>query len=169
MAGPRVGEEAEWARKREAQLAQLRFAYDASLTGAVPKLGYEYQEGVFLKLERIEDRWWCGFEPFTFVDVPREVLPMQAPEDRVELERPAIGRGGDPAGDWRRERWARKFNKQWAGIISAWAALLTSTDGGRVRAFGLEDGSGVDAVFSISQVTGWSRPSHHHDYFERAK
>ena len=93
---------------------------------------------------------------------------MLAPEDRYELERPVIGRGGDPAGDWRRERWARKFNKQWAGIINAWAALLTSTDGGRVRAFGLEDGSGIDAVFSISQVTGWSRPSHHHDYFERA-
>lgn len=169
VAGPREGEDAEWARKREAQLAQLRFAYDTSLTGAVPKLGYPYQEGVFLKLERIEDRWWCGFEPFTFVDVPREVPSMQAPEDRDELERPAIGRGGDPAGDWRRERWARKFNKQWGGIINAWAALLTATDGGRVRTFGLEDGSGVDAVFSISQVTGWSRPSHHHDYFERAK
>lgn len=169
VAGPREGEDAEWTRKREAQLAQLRSAYEANLTGSVQNLGYPYQEGVFLKLERIEDRWWCGFDPFTFVDVPREALPVQASEDRDELVRPALGRGGDPAGDWRRERWARKFNKQWAGIINAWAALLTSTAGNKVRAFGLEDEEGVDAAFSISPVTGWSRPAHHHNYFERTR
>lgn len=169
VAGPREGEDAEWARRREAQLAQLRSAYEANLTGTVQELGYPYQEGVFLKLERIEDRWWCGFDPFTFVDVPREVLPFQPPEDRDELGQPAVGRGGDPAGDWRRERWARKFNKQWAGIIGAWAALLTTAGVNKVQAFGLEDGEGVDAAFSISPVTGWSRPAHHHNYFERIK
>lgn len=169
VAGPHEGEDAEWARKREAQLAQLRSAYEANLTGSVPKLGYPYREGVLLKLEQIEDRWWCGFEPFTFVDVPREVLPVEAPEDRDELWRPGSSRGGDPAGDWRRERWARKFNKQWAGIIDAWAALLASATGNKVQAFALEDGEGIDAAFSISPVTGWSRPSHHHNYFDRTK
>lgn len=169
VAGPREGEDAEWARKREAQLAQLRSAYEGNLTGSVTNLGYPYQEGVFLKLEQIEDRWWCGFEPFTFVDVPREVLPAEAPEDRDEVWRPGRSRGGDPAGDWRRERWARKFNKQWAGIINAWAALLASATGNKVRAIGLEAEEGVDAAFSISPVTGWSRPSHHHNYFERTK
>lgn len=169
VAGPREGEDAEWARKREAQLAQLRSAYEANLTGSVQKLGYPYQEGVFLKLERIEDRWWCGFEPFTFVDVPREMLPGQTSEDRDELGQPTSVRGGDPAGDWRRERWARKFNKQWAGIIGAWAALLTSADENKVQAFGIADGEGIDAAFSISPVTGWSRPAHHHNYFERTK
>lgn len=169
VAGPREGEDAEWARRREAQLAKLRLAYEANLTGSVQELGYPYQEGVFLKLERIEDRWWCGFDPFTFVDVPREVLPVQMPEDRDEQGQPAVGRGGDPAGDWRRERWARKFNKQWAGIISAWAELLTSAGGNKVQAFGLEDGEGVDAAFFISPMTGWSRPAHHHNYFERIK
>lgn len=169
VAGSREGEDAEWARRREAQLAQLRFAYEANLTGAVPKLGYPYQEGVFLKLERIEDRWWCGFEPFTFVDVPREIQPSQSLEERDDLRWPVIGRGGDPAGDWRRERWARKFNRQWASIIDAWAKLLTSAADGKVRAFGFEDGEDVDAVFSISSVTGWSRPAHHHNYFERTK
>ncbi|HMZ84080.1 MAG TPA: SIR2 family protein [Rhodocyclaceae bacterium] len=169
VAGPREGEHAEWARKREAQLAQLRSAYEANLTGLVPKLGYPYQEGVFLKLEQVDDRWWCGFEPFTFVDVPREVFPAKAPEDIDVLGRPVFSRGGDPAGDWRRERWARKFNKQWAGIINAWAALLTSAAGNQVRAFSLEDGEGIDAAFCISPVTGWSRPSHHHNYFDRTK
>jgi hypothetical protein len=169
VAGPREGEDVEWARKRAAQLAQLQLAYEANLSGAVPKLGYPYQEGVFLKLEHIEDRWWCGFEPFTFVDVPREVLPAQASEDSDVLGQPAIGHGGDPAGDWRRERWARKFNKQWAGIVDAWAAMLTSSAGNKVQAFGLDDGEGIDAAFSISSVTGWSRPAHHHNYFERTK
>lgn len=169
VAGPREGEDVERARTREAQLAQLRLAYEANLTGSVQKLGYPYQEGVFLKLERIEDRWWCGFEPFTFVDVPREVLPAQAPENSDEIRRSTLGRGCDPAGDWRRERWARKFNEQWAGIIDAWAALLSSTAKDKVQAFGLEEGEGVDASFSISPVTGWSRPAHHHNYFERTK
>lgn len=169
VAGPREGEGAEWARKREAQLAQLRSAYEANLTGLVPKLGYPYQEGVFLKLEHIENRWWCGFEPFTFVDVPREQRTAKAVEDRDELGCPTFSRGGDPAGDWRRERWAKKFNKHWAGIVNAWAVLLTSAPDNKVRAFGIEDGEGVDAAFSISPVTGWSRPSHHHNYFERTK
>lgn len=168
VAGPRDGEDPEWARKREAQLAQLRSAYGANLTGSVPKLGYPYREGASLKLEQIEDRWWCGFEPFTFVDVPREA-PPQAQKDSDELWRPAIVRAGDPAGDWRRERWARNFNKQCGGIISAWATLLTSGGGNKVQAFGLEDGDGVDATFSLSPVTGWSRPAHHHNYFDRSK
>lgn len=38
-----------------------------------------------------------------------------------------------------------------------------------MRAFGLDDGSGIDAVFNLSPVTGWSRPGHHHPYFDRSK
>ena len=78
-------------------------------------------------------------------------------------------RGGDPAGDWRRERWAPKYNKQWAAIIDAWATLLTSTRDGTVRAFGIEEGAGIEAVFTVSRFTGWSRPGHHHTYFDRTK
>ncbi|MEH6999326.1 MAG: SIR2 family protein [Limnobacter sp.] len=169
VAGPREGEGAEWTCEREAQLTQLRSAYETNLTGLVPKLGYPYQEGVFLKLEHIENRWWCGFEPFTFVDVPREPRTVKSVEDRDELGFLTFSRGGDPAGDWRRERWAKKFNKHWAGIVNAWAMLLTSAPDNKVRAFGIEDGEGVDAAFSISPVTGWSRPSHHHNYFERTR
>lgn len=169
IARPHQGEDAEWARRRELQLTQLGSAYGTSLTGFVPKLRYPYQEGVFLRLERIEDRWWCGFEPFTFVDIPRETLPAPMPEDKEEPVWATIRRGGDPTSDWRRERWAVKYNKQWAGIISAWTALLTSTEDSPVCAFDLEDGDGIDAVFSVSPITGWSRPSHHHNYFERTR
>jgi hypothetical protein len=80
-----------------------------------------------------------------------------------------LDRGGDPAGDWRRERWALRYNKNWAAIIDAWAQLLTSASDNNKRAFGLEDGMGVDAVFEVAPVTGWSRPGHHHVYFDRTK
>jgi hypothetical protein len=90
VAGLREGEDAEWTRKRDAHLSKLRSAYEANLTGTVPKLGFPYQEGVFLKLEQFEGRWWCGFEPFTFVDVPRDALPPRAPNDSGEFERPAF-------------------------------------------------------------------------------
>lgn len=173
VASPREGEDEEWARKRARDLARLRAAYEANLTGRVTKLDFPFHEGVFLKLEKIEDRWWCGFEPYTFVDVPREQVdqtpPMEAASVQEALEVQYGRRGGDPAGDWRREHWATKYNKHWANIIDAWAAMLTTTKDGTVRAFAIDQQAGVDASFSISTQTGWSRPGHHHPYFERTK
>ena len=175
VAAPREGEDQEWAMKRAQDLTQLRMAYESSLTGSVPKLDFPFNEGVFLKLEQIEERWWCGFEPYTFVDIPRPERPEQVTHlESGSSEQDALGvplerRGGDPAGDWRRERWAPKYNKQWAAIIEAWAALLAFTRDGTVRAFGLEGGVGIDAVFAVSRFTGWSRPGHHHAYFDRSK
>lgn len=173
VAGPREGEDQEWARKRAQDLARLRAAYEANLTGQVPKLLFSFYEGVFLKLEQVEDRWWCGFEPYTFVDVPQEQLDQTSLVEAASVQE-ALGvqygrRRGDPAGDWRRERWATKYNKHWANIIDAWAAMLTTTNDGTVRAFGIDQQAGVDASFSISTQTGWSRPGHHHPYFERTK
>lgn len=173
VAGPREGEEQEWARNRALDLARLRAAYEANLTGRVPKLDFPFHEGVFLKLEQIEDRWWCGFEPYTFVDEPRKQLHQTHPTEAASVQE-ALGvqygrRGGDLAGDWRREHWATKYNKHWANIIDAWAAMLTTTKDGTVRAFGIHQQAGVDASFSISTQTGWSRPGHHHPYFERTK
>lgn len=171
---PRAGEDRERAEKRIEDLAPLRTAYASALTGQIDKLLFPFQEGVFLKLEQIEERWWCGFEPYTFVDIPRETQPEQSLASSSNAEPDALGvpqerRAGDPAGDWRRERWAMRRNKEWAAIIDAWATMLTSTRDGAVRAFGLDDGAGIDAVFTVSRFTGWSRPGHHHDYFDRTK
>jgi hypothetical protein len=166
IAPPREGDDPERVRRHTKVLSNLRNAYRSDLTGTVPGLGFQFQEGVFLKLDLVDGRWWCGFEPYTFVHVPRreegnsehaDADPMGARTDR----------GGDPAGDWRRERWAQRYNKNWASIIAAWAQLLTNAGGGSKRAFGLEDGAGIDAVFQVSRVTGWSRPGHHHVYFDR--
>jgi hypothetical protein len=175
VAAPREDDGQEKARKRAQDLAQLRTAYESGLTGSVPKLDFPFHEGVFLKLEQIEERWWCGFEPYTFVDIPRPAQPERAMQfEPPSAEQDALGvplgrQGGDPAGDWRRERWAPKYNKQWAAIIDAWATLLTSNRDRTVRAFGVEEGAGVDAVFTVSPFTGWSRPGHHHTYFDRTK
>lgn len=174
VAAPRDGEDPERVRRNGQVLARLRDAYGSALSGTVPGPGFPFQEGVFLKLDQVDGRWWCGFEPYTFVDIPRLDFSQEGNMDEADAAvldpmgvRP--DRGGDPVGDWRRECWAQRYNKKWAGIIDAWAQLLTTTGDGTTRAFGLEDGSGIDAVFDISPVTGWSRPGHHHAYFDRSK
>jgi hypothetical protein len=175
VATPRDGDDPERTRRQQHTLSRLRDAYGTSLVGAVPKLGFPFQEGVHLKLEQFDGRWWCGFEPYTFVQLPRQDTPQtESAEDLVADQAPAemgmqAEHRGDPAGDWRRERWAPRYNRNWASIIGAWAQLLTETGGTTRGAFGLDEGTGIDAVFKVSPITGYSRPSHHHAYFDRSK
>lgn len=170
--GPRAGEEPGKAQWRTRLLSGLRTAYDTPLTGTVPTLGFPFHEGIFLKLEHVSGQWWCGFEPHTFVDIPRESETF-ANDDSANTasppEKPFERRGGDPAGDWRRERWARRYNGNWARIIDAWAHLLTDSADEKVRAFSLDGDAGIDAEFVVSPITAWSRPGNHHDYFERSR
>jgi hypothetical protein len=175
VATPRDGDDPDRTRRQQQTLSRLRDAYGTSLFGTVPKLGFPFQEGVHLKLEQVDGKWWCGFEPYTFVHLPRQDSSQtDSAEGLVAEEAPAemgmrAERRGDPAGDWRRERWAPRYNRNWASIIGAWAQLLTETGGTTRSAFGLEEGTGIDAVFKVSPVTGFSRPSHHHTYFDRSK
>ena len=171
IATPRDGDNPDRIRRDEQILSKLRDAYGSALTGKVPKLGFPFQECITIKLEQVDNRWWCGFEPYTFVQIPRPDAPdASTPDEPADAD--PIGaraeRGGDPAGDWRRERWAQRYNKNWAAIIDAWSQLLT---GGRepARAVGLDDGAGIDAVFELSRYTGWSRAGHHHAYFDRSR
>lgn len=175
VAAPRDGDNPERARWQKETLSRLRGAYDSSLTGAVPKLGFPFQEGIHLKLDQVDGRWWCGFEPYTFVQLPRREIPAESSGNNPlgDHQQDPMGvhpaRGGDPAGDWRRERWAQRYNRNWASIIGAWAQLLAETGGATRRAFGLEDGAGLDAIFKLAPVSGYSRPGHHHVYFDRTK
>lgn len=174
VATPRDGEDPERTRQNRQVLTRLQDAYGSALTGTVPALKLPFQEGVFLKLDHIEGRWWCGFEPYTFVHIPRVTDPKIGNfTESGTVHSNAMGtnleRGGDPAGDWRRERWAQRYNRNWAGIIDAWAQLLTGTGGRTSDTFGLDDSSGIDAAFEISPITGWSRPGHHTNYFDRSK
>lgn len=154
--------DAEQARAQ--QLGPLKQAYSSALFGEVPGHDFPFCEGIELKLELLFDRWWCAFEPFTWVQLPRK--EEKAAESEAETEEiPALFRRGDPVGDWRRERWTNRYNPKWAKIVGAWAALLAGD--APISAFGLKKDEGLDAVFELSPVTAWSRPSHDHPYFDR--
>jgi hypothetical protein len=151
--------DAQWRERRRAMLAGLaRAIAPAPLTGKVQKSGLPFSEGVELKLEYSVDSWWCGFNPFTHVDLPK-------PSDDGKRDSSSI----TAAADWRRERWARRYNSAWNDIISAWAGLLVPAKTSDFSAFGLEPGAGVDAHFTLSGVTAFSRPAHEHEFFRRAR
>lgn len=151
----------------DAQLARLKQAYSAALAGNIPKLGYPFHEGVQLRLEQVADHWWCVFEPVTHVEVPRPERSQEPADDASVDFMPTLHTQGNSVIDWRRERWATRYNPVWARIISSWAAMLAGEDGRPLSAFSLQEGVGQDAVFQLSAVTAWSRPSHEHDYFLR--
>lgn len=130
------------ARRSRTRLQQLRAKYGADLTGAVEGLGYAFAEGVVVRLERRADRWWCSYEPFTWIDTPRD-----APEANQRV-----------AADWIRERWARRYNKKWYHIIGGWADLLTGGTEATIRCSNVSDG-GVPGQFRLLNVTGWAKPA----------
>ncbi|CAJ0792790.1 SIR2 family protein [Ralstonia holmesii] len=143
---------------------KLRQAYSGSLYGKTPQ-DYAYHEGVQLRLEQAANRWWLTFEPTTFVDMPHGEQRDDEPDADGSIERK---RRVDPTIDWRRERWAQRYNGVWTPIIDAWANMLAGSDG-MLSATGVMEGRGIDAVFKVSRITAWGRPSHDHAYFHRSK
>jgi hypothetical protein len=148
---------------RRSKLSKLQSAYSASLFGKTPQ-GYPFFEGVELRLEQAADRWWLTFEPTTFVDLPHPERNQDQPESEAASERP---RFVDPTIDWRRERWAKRYNNVWAAIIEAWADMLAGDGSQSLATTGVSQDEGIDAIFKLSPVTAWSRPSHEHQYFQR--
>lgn len=150
-------EDDEHRDKRLQKLAHMQGAYGGRLFGVIKDLGYPFNEGVHLRLEQCAGQWWCVFDPFTNVDLPKD----QEERDGAADEPRNFQWKPDPSADWRRERWAGRYNRAWSSILSAWTFMLR----GEARACWLEDGKGIDAVFDIGTVTAWSRPSHDHPYF----
>lgn len=97
--------------------------------------GLSWYEGLGLKLEWASDRLWLITEP-------RIVFTGITDENK------------GAASDFARERTLRRYNRQLNDLIAFWAGHLAA-DGGELRA--LEIGDGVDAVFKLSQQTGYSR------------
>ncbi|MEX1236976.1 MAG: hypothetical protein WD994_01775 [Pseudomonadales bacterium] len=170
VASGRPTDSPERVASRKEQLSPLQQAYLVPLTGHVDGCGYPYYEGVQIRLDRVAERWWCAFEPFTDVDFPREENGSDTDHDEINDNIPLLKNHANLVMDWRRERWAMRRNKEWASIIAAWAKLLPNGSNGMVRAIGLgEDaGPGQDAVFQLSPITAWSRPSHEDSYFQRS-
>ena len=136
------------AAERRRQLADLQAAYSSALVGTVPDLGYPFAEGVKVRLDLFAGRWWCVFEPFTHVDLPKRAAAppggaqgeAQAPED-ANAEPDVHG-----AADWRRERWARRYNPVWAKIIDAWAHLLAPEGADSIQTAAMAIKAGVQIV-----------------------
>lgn len=141
---PPRNENSPHGRAQAQQLAKLRRAYNTPLVGSVHKTNLDFAEGVYLRMEYRADQWWAVFEPFTWVDLPRDDSAQQL---------------ADVATDWRRERWAQRYNKRWFDIIAAWAELLTGSPVAEVSSTTLAGEAGVAAVFHVSSTTGWARPA----------
>ncbi|WP_341686528.1 SIR2 family protein, partial [Limnohabitans sp.] len=153
---PNSGLARELAQARRDLLSRLRDAYGSELTGPVPGTSGKYSEGLSIRLEQADERWWAVFEPATFIDLDHRT-PDAAPQQATAEWRKAE--------DWRRERWVQKYNHRWSAILDAWVELLTHAQGPRRSAYGLAQEAGADAIFELGAKTARSRPAHDHDFF----
>ena len=149
------------ARARNRLLQPLRNAYRSPLTGTVPQLGYTFAEFVRIRIEQHSSRWWLVFEPRTWVDFPDDGDTFQLGDGSGHEGRP---RGIPPAAqfaaaDWRRERWAQRYNSQWNQLIAAWSMLIAPRQEPHKEAVlsaHYFEGDGVNATFRVSGVSAWS-------------
>ena len=146
----------EQAQARRELLSRLKTAYGSELTGPVPGTSGKYSEGLSIRLEQADDRWWAVFEPATFIDLDHRTPDSDPARANAEWRK---------AEDWRRERWVQKYNHRWSAILDAWVELLTHAQGPRRSAYGLAAETGIDAVFELGAKTARSRPAHDHDFF----
>lgn len=157
------------ARSRAERLSALQQAYSASLVGNVPILGFAFNEGLRIRLEQCADRWWCVFDPTTYVDLPRDEEPSPSEGALSEHSPDTTASPASQAADWRRERWALRYNTVWSRIFDAWTALLTDDADGMSHALDLPQETGIDAAFRLCGATAWSRPQHDRPYFNRSR
>lgn len=138
------------ARRRSTRLLLLRADAPGAqeikqITGAVGGLiaatSLSWSEAIAVRLDYRLDQLWLLIEPTVVVDVPHELRDEQIETRRKEFVR---------------ERLAKRYNRDWFRLVSAWARLLTGgLPQATVRAFGI--GDGVDAAFTVSASTAFSR------------
>lgn len=148
----------EQLQARKTLLSRLRSAYQMELTGSVPGTQGSFSEGLDVRLERADDRWWLVFEPSTFIDIP----PALNEDDQAQVRE-----AWRVADEWRRERWVQKYNWKWSDIVDAWVELFTRSRGARHSTYELKSGEGMDATFQLGPHSARSRPAHDHDYFHQ--
>lgn len=95
----------------------------------------QWREGIGTRLDFAGDRLWLLIEP-------RTVFDGITNDNRAA------------AADFARERTVKRYNRQLNDLIEFWGDLLFG-DGLDLRSFGI--GDGVDATFSFSSDTGFSR------------
>ncbi len=125
------------ARKDDVVLQKLRQATQ-NMIGTVPSTRLAWAEAARIRLEYRLDRLWLLLEPSIWVE---------SADDDTAYEQ---GR------EFIRERLAGRYNKAWNQIIDAWAEVITNgLPESEIRAFDISDG--VDAAFTISKITAFSR------------
>lgn len=150
---PEAGRDDDTARLARRSLAEVKSAYGGDqLSGVVPGTNWTFAEGVRFRIERWSERWWCVYEPSTWLDAPRLSDDRGAEADRSSQD-PARAL----AMDWVRERWAQRYNPLWNDIIGAWAKLLAPTKETTLSAHYIS-GTGVNADFRLSWTTAWCSP-----------
>lgn len=106
-----------------------------NLTGTIPKTKIRWSEAIRMRLEYRLKTVWLLIEPTIWVE--------KSDAHSIEIK------------NFVRDRLASRYNSLWNQIIDSWANIITS--GQRecsIKAFGISDG--IDASFTISQVTGYS-------------
>ena len=79
----------ELAQARRDLLSHLKTAYGSELTGPVPGTSGKYSEGLSIRLEQADERWWAVFEPATFIDLDRrtaETIQRRRAASGIALE-----------------------------------------------------------------------------------
>lgn len=109
-----------------------------ALIGTIPRTQLKWAEAVWIKLEYWLGRLWLLIEPTIWVE--------RTEDDNLFSQ----------SREFIRERLAGRFNPKWNEIVEAWSHIITNgQQQNEVKAFGIADG--VDASFTISAVTAFSR------------
>jgi NAD-dependent SIR2 family protein deacetylase len=109
-----------------------------SLTGTVPQTQLKWAEAVWIKLEYWLGRLWLLLEPTIWVE--------RTDDDALFAQ----------SREFIRARLAGRFNPKWNEVVEAWSHIITNgQEQSEVRTFGI--GDGVDASFTISALTAFSR------------
>ena len=146
-------------QRHEEQLDGLRQAYGTALTGSVPSIQRPFAEAVQVRLEHWDGRWWLVYEPYTWVDLPRVDADDEA-VDELSRSLPSVPDASSSkfiAADWRRERWAQRYNPTWNKVIAAWAKLIAPESESELLTHYFES-EGINGVFRLSWTTAWSSP-----------
>lgn len=108
--------------------------------GVVPKTNLHWSEAVRLKLEFALGKGWLLLEPTIFVQDSANEKDRRAGSEFV------------------RERLAVRYNRQWNSILDAWIYLIMNNAKEKeIKALDINDG--LNAKFTLSRVTGFSRRS----------
>jgi len=108
------------------------------LAGTIPRTSIKWAEAVRISIEYWLGQLWLVIEPTIWVE--------RTDDDDLHFK----------SREFVRARLAGRFNQKWNELLQAWSQIIT---GGQeeceLKTFGI--GDGVDAVFRISSLTGFSK------------